>query len=148
VRTAQDLDLESLEADVHAALAAWGESAGADETLLSSLLLVQGVQEEQGDNRGGIALRQATNSVLEAAIHELRESDETGAAVLKARFVDGEITRRVAYRLHASPDQVNRWQKRAIRSLAPNESAAPGGSVAAAHLYAPLWLQARPETSH
>jgi hypothetical protein len=103
VRAAQDLDLERLEAAVHAAMAAWGESGGTDESLLSSLLIVQGVRDELGDNRSGdnrsaIALRQATNRVLEGAIDELAESDETGAAVLRARFMDGEITRRVAYR--------------------------------------------------
>jgi hypothetical protein len=103
VRAAQDLDLERLEAAVHAAMAAWGESGGTDESLLSSLLIVQGVRDELGDNRSGdnrsaIALRQATNRVLEGAIDELAESDETGAAVLRARFIDGEITRRVAYR--------------------------------------------------
>jgi hypothetical protein len=89
-------------------MAAWGESGGTDESLLSSLLIVQGVRDELGDNRSGdnrsgdnrsaIALRQATNRVLEGAIDELAESDETGAAVLRARFIDGEITRRVAYR--------------------------------------------------
>ena len=103
MRAAQDLDLERLEAAVHAAMAAWGESGGTDESLLSSLLIVQGVRDELGDNRSGdnrsaIALRQATNRVLEGAIDELAESDETGAAVLRARFIDGEITRRVAYR--------------------------------------------------
>lgn len=115
---AQDLELESLETAIHTALAAWDESAGADETLLSSLLVVQGVRDEQGDSHSAVALRRAINRVLEGAIDELGENDETGAAVLRARFVEGEITRRVAYQLHASPDQVNRWQKRAIRNLA------------------------------
>ena len=43
----------------------------ADETFLSSLLLVQGVRDEQGDSHRAVALRRAINRVLEGAIDEL-----------------------------------------------------------------------------
>jgi hypothetical protein len=54
---------------------------------------------------------------LTRAIAELASQDENGAAVLRERFVEGHITRQVATRLHASPDQVNRWQRNAIEAV-------------------------------
>jgi hypothetical protein len=37
--------------------------------------------------------------------------------VLRARFIEGEITRRVAYQMHSSTDQVNRCQRSAVENL-------------------------------
>ena len=85
--------------------------------LLESLLLVHEEREKVDDWQNPLNRRKATNAVLTRAIEKLEEQDETGAAVLRERFIEGRITRQVAAHLHASPDQVNRWQRTAIEGL-------------------------------
>jgi hypothetical protein len=118
----RDLTLEALEAAVHQALVSWGDLAGDGQPMLDSLLLVQQKQDEleaeAGQQAGAITRRQATNRLLMQAMDELAEKDETGAKILHARFVEGQITRNVANRLYASTYQVNRWQRGAIKNLA------------------------------
>jgi len=110
-------NLDELQAAVHNALTSWGEIGSSEEELLSSLLLVQ--QERAGiqGSSDPLALRKATNRVLENAIDELGKQEETEAAVIRSRFIEGDIVRQVAARLHASSDQVNRWQRSAITDL-------------------------------
>lgn len=110
-------DLEELQSAVHGALASWGELGSTEDQLLGFLLLVRQQRSRYGDGRSPLRLRQATNDVLEKAIDELEEQEETEAAVLRARFIEGEITRSVANQMYASPDQVNRWQRSAIENL-------------------------------
>jgi hypothetical protein len=111
-------ELNDLPAAVHAALAAWAEPDAGVNSSLRSLLLVRQMRAEQGDDHSPIAWRRATNRVLEGAIEQLAEQDQTGAAVLRDHFIEGELSRVVANRLHASLDQVNRWQRSAIQHLA------------------------------
>jgi hypothetical protein len=111
------LNLEDLQVAVHNALTSWGDLGGDDDELLDFLLIVRNERERNDSGSNPLALRQATNSVLESALNELAEQEETEAAVLKARFIEGEIIRQVAARLYASPDQVNRYQRSAISSL-------------------------------
>jgi hypothetical protein len=111
------LDSEELLAAVHLALSNWHQLGEGGDDLLESLLLVQEEQELVEDWQNPLNRRKATNAVLSRAIDELQEQDEKGAAVLRARFVEEQITRQVAAGLHASPDQVNRWQRMAIERL-------------------------------
>lgn len=114
-----DLALESLEVAIHQALVSWGDLAGDEETMLDSLLLVQRQQAEMegqaGHHAGPIQRRQVTNRMLLQAMEEL---PERYAGVLNSRFVEGQTIRDVANRLYASTDQVNRYQRAAIKALA------------------------------
>lgn len=112
------LNLEELQTAVHAALSDWVRLAGGQNELATQLLLVRTAQRSGRWQDSPFAVRQATNAVLEEAIGVLATQDANGAAVLRARFMEGEITRQVAARLYASPDQVNRWQRAAIEQLA------------------------------
>jgi hypothetical protein len=111
------LNPEHLAADVHRALATWDKLGSTEEELMASLLLVQDRRARQGEEISRLALRRITNELLAEAIERLAEQNEREAAVLRARFIDGQITRQVANRLYASPDQVNRWQRHAIEHL-------------------------------
>ena len=111
------LDKDQLLSAVHTALTNWNNLGEGDGDLLDTLLLVCLERETIEDWENPLNRRKATNAVLSRAIVELEEQDATGAAVLRGRFIDGQITRQVAARLHASPDQVNRWQRSAIEHL-------------------------------
>lgn len=112
------LTIEELRSDVHQALRTWHQLDSSEEELLAFLLLVQQARAEGAETSGRGSRRRATNRVLESAIAALAESDERAATLLRSRFIEEEITRRVAVRLHASVDQVNRWQRAAITDLA------------------------------
>lgn len=118
----RNLTVEELEVAIHQALVAWGDLAGDGETILDSLLLTQReraqMEEQVSQPTGPIERRRATNRLLMRAIDELADKDETEAKVLQARFVEGQIIRDVANRLYASTDQVNRYQRTAIKDLA------------------------------
>ncbi len=110
--------IEELHSAVHQALRTWNQLDSSEEELLAFLLLVQKARTENAETSGRGSRREATNRVLESAIATLAESDERAATLLRSRFIEEEITRRVAVRLHASVDQVNRWQRAAITDLA------------------------------
>lgn len=112
------LDLEDFQVAVHNALASWTEIGSSDQELLSFLLLIEEERHKMGDNLSPLDCRRATNQVLLNAIDELKKQDDVEAMVLQSRFVEGEIIRQVANRLHSSPDQVNRLQRAAIKDLA------------------------------
>ena len=118
METLPPLNLEELQIAVHAALSDWTRLADSQNELAEQLLMVRMAQQSERWQDSPFAARQATNAVLEEAIEILAKQDATGSAVLRARFVEGEITRQVAARQHASPDQVNRWQRAAIEQLA------------------------------
>lgn len=111
------LDQKGFQGAVHNALTSWGEIMSSEEELLGFLLLVRERRTVLGNNRSPLELRRATNDVLLDAINQLAQQEETEATVLQCRFVEGQIARRVAYRVHASIDQVNRWQRSAITNL-------------------------------
>ncbi len=117
MRLDNQLDSEQLSSAVHLALTNWHYLGEGSEGLLESLLLVQEEREHVDDWQNPLNRRKATNAVLQRALDKLAEQDETGAEVIRERFVEGQITRQVAARLHASPDQVNRWQRLAIENL-------------------------------
>ncbi|MFN2137830.1 MAG: NB-ARC domain-containing protein [Candidatus Promineifilaceae bacterium] len=111
------LDLESLQRAVHGALSDWTRSGDGGAELARHLLLAR---EHEGDGdrlAANAGTRQVAYRLLEETLQQLEEQDEIGARVLRLRFYEGEITRQVATRLHASPDQVNRWQRAAIEGL-------------------------------
>ena len=111
------LNLEELQTAIHAALASWGKPPSDTESSLNQLLLVQNKCDPQDQNFPP-ARRQAVDQVLLDGLQKLEEQDKVGAAVLHGRFRDGKITRQVAQEMHASPDQVNRWQRAALEQLA------------------------------
>ncbi len=111
-------DIEIFRELVHRALATWGEIGSSDEQLLGSMFLVRQKRKQDENEIGPVEYRWATNQVLQAAIDELSVQEETEAAVLRGRFIEGEITRRVANKIGASTDQVNRWQHSGIENLA------------------------------
>jgi hypothetical protein len=117
MRLNTQLNSEQLFSAVHLALSNWNRLGEWDGDLLESLLLVQGERENVDDWQNPLNRRKATNAVLTRAIEKLEEQEETVAAVLRERFIEGRITRQVAAHLHASPDQVNRWQRTAIEGL-------------------------------
>ena len=118
MRLNRQLDDDQLLSAVHLALSNWNNLGEGDNDLLESLLLIHEERENIDDWRNPLNRRKATNAVLTRAIGKLEKQDETGAAVLRERFIEGHITRQVAAHLHASPDQVNRWQRTAIEGLA------------------------------
>ncbi|MCB9422800.1 MAG: hypothetical protein H6667_23575 [Ardenticatenaceae bacterium] len=107
---------EDLYTAVHAALVHWGKLSNDALQPLAHLLTIQ---NQLNDNENGslFALRRAVDQFLLANLDRLAGQDETGAKVLQSRFLDGKITRRVAQEMHASPDQVNRWQRAALTRL-------------------------------
>lgn len=120
MRPNTQLDTDQLLSAVHLAMTNWNRLGEGDDDLLESLFLVCEERETIEDWQNPLNRRKATNAVLTRALEKLEEQDETGAAVLRERFIEGQITRQVAARLHASPDQVNRWQRAALESLTHN----------------------------
>jgi hypothetical protein len=107
---------EELQTAVHAALVQWGKPVENETEPLSKLQLVQNqLALNQGEPSFG--LRHAVDLVLLENIERLAAQDETGAKVLQKRFLDGKISRQVAQEMHASLDQINRWQRTAISRL-------------------------------
>lgn len=117
MRLNTQLDHDQLLTAVHLALTNWNHLGEGNDDLLESLLLVRKERETIEDWQNPLDTRKATNAVLTRALEELAEQDEQGAAVLRERFIEGHITRQVAARLYASPDQVNRWQRAALEGL-------------------------------
>jgi hypothetical protein len=111
------LDQEELQSIVHEALADWTRPGHGGIDLSDYLLLVREALASRLLEDKHYTARRATYDVLDETINQLAEQDEVGAKVLHHRFFEGEITRQVAARLHASPDQVNRWQRSAIENL-------------------------------
>ncbi len=111
------LDMAGLQPAIHKSLSTWGELSSTEEELLGFLLLVRARRESHGTSSNPLELRRATNEVLLDAIEQLAVQDEREADILRFRFMEGRITRHVAYKVHASTDQVNRWQRSAISNL-------------------------------
>jgi hypothetical protein len=111
------LNIEELLVAVHNALTSWGDLASTDDELLGFLLIVQ--QERAGlpGSPSPLDMRGATNRVLESALDELANQNNSEAVVLRSRFIEGETARQVASKMHLSPDQVNRMQRSAIENL-------------------------------
>lgn len=111
------LDANQLQTAVHEAFVDLTRSGQGGADLLEHLLLVReelASREAEGEH---CTARRAAYVVLEDMVERLARRDEVGAKVLRYRFFEGQITRHVAARLHASPDQVNRWQRAAIENL-------------------------------
>jgi hypothetical protein len=117
MQTLLPLDQNQLQTAVHETLSDWTRSGSGGGDLSSQLILVREKLADMAEQEKDFALRRATYAVLEEALDRLAEQDETAAKVLRYRFFEGEITRQVAARLYASPDQVNRWQRLAIENL-------------------------------
>ena len=109
-------DQELLQTAVHAALVNWGKPFADEVEPLAQLLLVKN-QLKSDENAVQFGLRYAVDRMLLESLDFLVDQDETGAKVLHGRFLDDKTTRQVAQELHASPDQVNRWQRAAIQHL-------------------------------
>jgi hypothetical protein len=62
--------------------------------------------------------RVAINRMLSTYIHQLSRLQPKLADILISRFKAGESTKQVAFRLHASQEQINRMQRLAILYLA------------------------------
>ena len=107
---------EELQTAVHAALVQWGKPFDNEAAPLAELLLVQN-QLTANEGERPFDLKHAVDHLLLETVERLAEQDATSAAVLQGRFLDGKITRQVAQEMHASIDQVNRWQRTAIDML-------------------------------
>ena len=110
------LDQQNLQTAVHAALVDWGKPTEKGLETFAQLLLLQKQYQSTEDNFI-LALRHAVDHLILDNIKQMAQQDETAAKVLERRFIDGQITRQVAQEMHASPDQVNRWQRAAIVHL-------------------------------
>ncbi len=111
------INQEELQTAVHAALVQWGKPFDNDEiSPLAELHLVQN-QLAAHEGQQPFGCQYAVDRVLLDGIDILAEQDETSAHLLQSRFLDGKITRQVAQEMHASIDQVNRWQRTAIHNL-------------------------------
>lgn len=111
------LNRADVQTAVHAALSSWGKHRGSEPDLLANLLIVQTRLNETDKDPMTSSPRQVIDRLLLDGIEALTERDEAGAKVLNGRFIDDHITRKVAADLHASVDQVNRWQRSAIANL-------------------------------
>ena len=101
---------EELQTAVHVALVQWGKPFDNEAAPLAELLLVQNQLAANGAQRP-FDLKHAVDQLLLETIEQLAAQDETSATVLQSRFLDGKITRQVAQEMHASIDQINRWQR-------------------------------------
>lgn len=99
-----------------AALRAWHQ-AGAAAGPLAGWLLVSQAAAGAGDG-GPAHQKRALNEVLLAGLEELAAADPLAAQVLRARYLDGQLTKEVANRLNASVDRINRLQRSALGQLA------------------------------
>lgn len=111
------LTLESLQSSIHDALSSWNKPGGKEEGGLPTLLLIQDKVVELGEGQSLAALHRAVNQVLLSGLEELAQQQPTAATLLQARFLDDKTLQQVAYKLHASTDQVTRWQRAAIAGL-------------------------------
>jgi hypothetical protein len=107
---------EELRTAVYAALRAWTEQNGKENSLLESLLLVQ-KKREQLTGSSPTAHRLAANQVLLDGINALRLQSKEAAQLLTARFLDKKKVQTVAFEMHLSTDQVKRRQRDAIAGL-------------------------------
>ena len=110
------LDQQDLQTAVHAALVDWGKPTEKGLEYLARLLLLQN-QIQLPQNKTTLEMRHAVDHLLLDNIAKLATQDEAAATLLEHRFIEGKITRQVAQEMHASPDQVNRWQRAAITHL-------------------------------
>jgi len=111
------MTLAEMQTAVHAALVQWGKPSENEVVPLAELHLVQN-QLATNENEWPFGVKHAVDQVLLNSINLLVQQDETSATVLRSRFLDGKITRQVAQEMHASIDQVNRWQRASIGALA------------------------------
>ncbi len=109
--------LLSLLDSVHQALRAWRQVDGKPESLLTSLLLVRHKQQTLDPHPTPATQRLAANQILLEGLEELSQKDNLGAQILRARFLNGETTLKVAYKLNLSEYQVNRLQHKALEAL-------------------------------
>ena len=112
-----NLSLKELKTGIHAALRAWRMIGGSPENLLDSLLLVQKQRAKTPVQNNPSLLRLATNQVILNAIEELKTHDQTGAQVLRLRFLDDKTIVAVANQLNVSEHTVSRLQRQAIERL-------------------------------
>ena len=117
MRGSGQLDLEELQDAVRTSLTNWNKIGAGGESSLEKLIIIKEKIAETDSGWDRLTLQRALYGILENAISELAVQDSNGAAVLRARFFEGKITRQVATQMHASPDQVNRWQRSAINDL-------------------------------
>ena len=107
---------DELKNAIHSALRNWTAQSGDLQSYLEDLLLVRKKREKiQGSSP--TAYRLAANQVLHDGVEALRVQDEVSAALLLARFMDGEKLQSIAYKQHMSLDQVKRRQRNAIENL-------------------------------
>ncbi|MDX1663356.1 MAG: NB-ARC domain-containing protein [Candidatus Promineifilaceae bacterium] len=113
-----DLNRETLQEAVHEALRGWHSQGAPPATALDELLLVQERREELTEAGNPLALHLATNQLLLELLELLEKQDETGAQVLRWRFLDDDTLLRVAHRLNVSEHTVSRLQRAALDQLA------------------------------
>jgi hypothetical protein len=103
---------EDLVERVHRALQLWHKDA-TQGSPLEGLGLLRAAWDE-----GALNVRQASNRVLAGGLAELERRHPQEAALLKERFVEGQMVFAVANRHHVSEASIYRQQARAITLLA------------------------------
>ncbi len=104
--------LTGLQEDIRTALKAWHQP-DTDPALLDDLQLFQ-----QARLAGDGSSRQAANNILLDALEVLEIKDETGASLLRKRFLDGLAGHIVANQLNIGESTAYRKQQEAIKQLA------------------------------
>ncbi len=115
--TRTSLTVTHLRPALTAALRAWRQMGATIDNRLTQLELIRDRQAAIGGEAGSAVWRRAANEVLLDGLDELAAADPRGAQILRARYLDAQLTKEVANRLNASVDQVNRLQRSALQQL-------------------------------
>ncbi len=133
ISTRTSLTITQLRPAVAAALRAWRQLGAAVDPRLLQLEVLRDRQAAIGGEAGLAVGRRAANEVILAGLDELAAAEPRGAQILRARYLDAQLTKEVANRLNISVDQVNRLQRSALQHLTEiiirREQAAQDGRV-------------------
>ncbi|MEM7118941.1 MAG: NB-ARC domain-containing protein [Chloroflexota bacterium] len=98
-------------------LTQWHHPLPAAESANVRLLLLQR-ERANGQTHSLTDKAARLRRLITDALEKLATGYATEMAVIRARFLEGKIGREVALSLHASRDQVNRWQRKGMEKLA------------------------------
>ncbi len=111
--------LQKLKKAVSAALHAWDSLDATAENTLAFLALVQQARHKQADPTSPLALRKATQEVLEMGLATLEHEAREEAQVLRKHFIKGDTLVKVMHDLGKNTvDQINRLQRKGLDHLA------------------------------
>ncbi|MCP5094338.1 MAG: AAA family ATPase [Chloroflexi bacterium] len=112
-----EISVEKLAGDIHAALKNWQTIQESNENLLDYLLLVHDQRKLMGISNPA-SLRLATNRVLRDGIKAVKERDAQAATIIEKRFLEKEQIRGLSHQFKVNEDRFKRMQRAAILLLA------------------------------